>query len=320
MISPRFLSPALAAAFTAVSAAAALNMLAISMMPISASHAQGAEAAQVTAPEPGQPVIRDGEAIGFMGDSITQAGAASPSGYVQLVISGLKANGINVKSYPAGTSGNKSDQMLGRLKGLLDKKPTWITLSCGVNDVWHGPKGIPLDQYKENITKFVDQCQAAGVKVMILTATMIMESQDGKLNNELVPYNDFLRTLAKEKKCLLADLNADMQKEVAELKAAGLQGNTVTGDGVHMNPAGNLMMAKGVLRAFGLNDEQMKKAMDHWLDIPHACEVKAGITLREYLAIQDAAAKAKKSTGQVLNKSVKVKLDVGDEKADKAEK
>ena len=86
-----------------------------------------------------------------------------------------------------------------------------MTLSCGVNDVWHGVKGIPLDQYKQNITKIVDQCQAAGVKVMILTSTMIGEDQANANNQKLSAYNDFLRSLAKEKNCLLADLNAEMQ-------------------------------------------------------------------------------------------------------------
>ena len=73
-----------------------------------------------------------------------------------------------------------------------------MTLSCGVNDVWHGKRGVPLDQYKTNITDIVDKCQAAGVRVMILTATMIREDPAGDLNRQLAPYNEFLRELAEE--------------------------------------------------------------------------------------------------------------------------
>ncbi len=40
---------------------------------------------------------------------------------------------------------------------------------------------------------------------------MIREDQATAENQKLLPYNDFLRALATEKKCLLADLNADMQ-------------------------------------------------------------------------------------------------------------
>lgn len=42
------------------------------------------------------------------------------------------------------------------------------------------------------------------------------------------------------------------------------KGNLLTGDGVHMNTAGNKMMATGVLRAFGLNAEQIAKAEQAW--------------------------------------------------------
>jgi len=207
--------------------------------------------------------VKDGQKIAFMGDSITQAGA-KPGGYVTLVISGLEANGIKATAIPAGISGHKSNQMLARLeKDVSSKKPDWMTLSCGVNDVWHGAKGVPLDQYKENITKIVDQCQTAGIKVMILTSTMIGEDAANPNNQKLAPYNAFLVELAKEKKCLLADLNAAMQ---ADLAAAGAdrKGNLLTSDGVHMNPAGNQMMAAGVLKGFGLDEEQVKKARESW--------------------------------------------------------
>jgi len=113
--------------------------------------------------------IKDGQKIAFMGDSITEGGANDPAGYVNLVIRGLEANGIRATAIPAGMSGHRATQMLRRLdRDVLSKKPEWMTLSCGVNDVGFRDKGVPLDLYKESITKIIDQCQAAGVKVMIL--------------------------------------------------------------------------------------------------------------------------------------------------------
>ena len=144
-------------------------------------------------------VVKNGEQIAFMGDSITQAGAR-PNGYVRLVISGLKAAGVETTAIPAGISGHKSNQMLARLeKDVLSKKPAWMTLSCGVNDVWHGARGGNLEDYKVNITKIVEMCEAAKVKVVILTSTMIGEDEPNKNNQKLATYNEFLRTLAKEK-------------------------------------------------------------------------------------------------------------------------
>lgn len=211
--------------------------------------------------------VKSGESIGFLGDSIT-ANGAKPLGYVTLVVAGFGTNGIAVKAYPAGKSGHKSNQMLARLeKDVLSKKPTWMTVSCGVNDVWHGKNGVALPQYESNMTAIVSQAQAAGIKVMILTATMIKETQTNALNQQLIPYNDFLRTLAKEKKCLLADVSADMQAAVAAGQVA-TKGNILTVDGVHMNAQGNRMMARGVLKAFGLSEAQLKLAEKAWDEIP----------------------------------------------------
>ena len=249
--------------------------------------------------------VSNDQAIAFLGDSITEAGAGSPGGYCQLVVSGLAANGIKVKLIPAGISGHKSNDMRGRLaKDVLDKKPDWMTLSCGVNDVWAGANGVPLEAYKTNIMDIVDRAQAAGIRVMILTATMISESAKAESNQKLADYNAFLLTLAAEKKCLLADLNAAMQKAVEEGRAKGQAGNLLTTDGVHMNLAGNQVMAVGVLRAFGLTDEQIRKAQDHWLDVPNAASVLISapipLTIRQYNQLQEIADARKTNLADML--------------------
>jgi lysophospholipase L1-like esterase len=195
--------------------------------------------------------------------------------------------------------------MLARLeKDVLSKNPQWMTLSCGVNDVWHGTKGVPLDDtqaaaqtyekrseqepdkgtYKKNITQIVEKAKAAGVQPVILTATVIKEDLGNAENKALAPYNDFLRQLAKEKKLRIADLNATFQEKI---KAANTPGkNAFTGDGVHMNGEGNKLMALGVLKAFGLNDAELKKAQEAW----PALEAKAA----EAAKAAAAAAAAKK--------------------------
>ena len=154
--------------------------------------------------------------------------------------------------------------MLARLeRDVLSKSPNWMTLSCGVNDVWHGKRGVNLADYKVNITKIVDRCQDAGIKVVLLTSTMIGEDKDNANNKKLSTYNDFLKELATEKKCLLADLNAGMQS-IIEASNDKKNGKLLTSDGVHMNADGNKMMATGVLEALGLNPEQIKAAQAAW--------------------------------------------------------
>jgi lysophospholipase L1-like esterase len=206
--------------------------------------------------------VKDGQRIAFLGDSITAKGFLNPNGYVNLTIAGLKANGIRVIAIPAGIVGHKSNQMLKRLKkDVLDRNPDWLILSCGVNDVWHGTHGVSLDEYRVNIAAIVEQCQDADVRVLILTATVIGEELDSGYNMKLAPYNEFLRTLAIEKNCRLADLNAMFQKHIVTRSKPGY---LLTTDGIHMNSEGDRLMAEGILRAFGLNRSQMNKAKESW--------------------------------------------------------
>lgn len=62
----------------------------------------------------------------------------------------------------------------------------------------------------------LDKAQAAGVKPVLLTATMIYEDSGNELNRKLAPYNEFLRSLARDRKLPLADLNSQMQAAARE--------------------------------------------------------------------------------------------------------
>jgi lysophospholipase L1-like esterase len=254
--------------------------------------------------------IKSGEKLAFLGDSITAGGKSNPGGYVNLVSNGLATNGVKIEVIGAGISGHKSNQMLGRLENdVLKHKPQWMTLSCGVNDVWHGEKGVSLDDYKKNITGIVDQAQAAGVQVILLTSTMIGEDQANPNNQKLIPYNDFLRSLAKEKKCLLADLNADMQAAVSKANTPGK--NALTGDGVHMVFPGDMMMATGILKAIGLDDKQLTKAQEAWFDLPNTASVKLNATFsqREMQQLEKAAAARNTTVQKMVDEEMKKVLD-----------
>lgn len=260
----------------------------------------------------GEPQVKSGEKVVFLGDSITQFGWSNPGGYVRLVVAGFAANGIEIVPSAAGVSGNHSTEMLARLeRSVLAKKPEWMTLSCGVNDVMHGAKGVALEDYKTRITSIVDQAQAAGIKIVIMTATPIREVLDNDANQRLSAYNEFLRTLARERNYLLADTNAAAQ---AAIKTGSGTGRWLTLDGVHMNPRGDELMAATVLTAFGLNEAQLRAAREAWAAIPDAWSVRLAyygshkskslyltlpLTRAEYEQVEDALRK-KQSTKSVL--------------------
>lgn len=231
-------------------------------------------------------IIKADEKIAFLGDSITEAGNRK-GGYVQLVMQALNQEGLNLTHVPAGIAGHRSPDMLTRLeKDVISKKPDWMILSCGVNDVWHfsltlggrGFTGVPLEDYKKNIRGIIEKSQAANIKILVLTSTMIGEDPEKETNKKLIPYNNFLREIAKEKDLPVADLSRDMHELVKkmpdEVGKAMMFGepeytrnikNKLTFDGCHMNDLGNMMMAKGVLKALGLSDVKIAAAEKAWL-------------------------------------------------------
>ena len=171
------------------------------------------------------------EKVAFLGDSITAQGWSNAHGYVRLVVAGLQVNGVDITPLPAGIGGHKSDDMLARLeRDVLAKRPDWVTISCGMNDVIHGAKGLPLDRYSANMTAIVERCQKAGIKVVLFT-TSTAGAGDSAQSKQLGVYSDFLRGLAKEKQCVLIDLYPAFVGALR--KTDTLHG--LTGDGVHID-------------------------------------------------------------------------------------
>ena len=123
-------------------------------------------------------------------------------------------------------------------------------------------------------------------------------------------YNAFLKELAKEKGCLFADLNDDMQQALKKFPADAKKGKQLTSDGVHMNTLGNFMMAKGVAKAFGLSDSQLEASEKAWYMVPNAVEVRMPsirMSLAEMEKLKAAAAKQGKSIHQIFSEVIEQK-------------
>ena len=246
-------------------------------------------------------LVKDGQKVAFLGDSITAQGWDFFGGYVKLTVAGFQTLGVKIVPIPLGIGGQTSRDMLARFStDVVAKKPDWVTISCGVNDVWHGDGGCTLDEYKKNVTAMVDQAQAAGIKVLLMTATVIGED-DNDNNKKLVAYNNFLHQLAADRKLPVAEENIAF---AAAVKAGPALPNNVpilTGDGVHPNSSGTQVMATALLAGFGATPDQLTKVQSAWTDMPESAQVRSwqgfGITvpmtIKQYNAIK-AAATAKK--------------------------
>lgn len=208
---------------------------------------------------PRQLQLKEGDTIVAIGDSITQGG-----GYLRMIDAVLSQQypGLKIpKVINAGISGQKAEDLIKRFeRDVVARKPAFVTISIGINDVWHRLKNPHdpqiLAAYRENVAKMVDMAQAAGIKVIILTPTVIQENPDSEGNKRLTMYVEAEKQIAAEKKCALVDLH-QMFLDALKKKPADVKGNWLTTDGVHMRDAGNAVMAIGVLRALGVPDEKI---------------------------------------------------------------
>ncbi len=206
--------------------------------------------------------LKPGDQIVAIGDSITQQG-----GYLRDIDAVLAEKCPQLKLPKVinkGIGGQRAEDLVKRFDGdVVRLKPAYVTLSIGINDVWHrlSKPHDPeiLAAYKKNVAAMVDQAQAAGIKVILLTPTVIQEDANAEGNKRLVMYVEAEKEIAKEKKCQLVGLHEYFLTALAK-KPASVIGNWLTADGVHMKPLGDAIMAAGVLRALGVPDGKVSAA------------------------------------------------------------
>ena len=215
-------------------------------------------AAPAPAAEPSLP-LKAKERIVFLGDSITQAGAGK-GGYITLFRDTLevKHKDLGIEVLGAGISGNKVPDLQRRVeKDVLDKKPTVVFIYIGINDVWHGEKdpakGTTPEKFEEGLKEVIGKITAAGARVVLCTPSVIGEKTDGSnpLDKKLDEYAAISRKVAKELKLPVCDLRKAFLTYEKENNPTNKRTGVLTGDGVHLNEAGNRFVAEQMLKMFG---------------------------------------------------------------------
>ncbi|MFA6293622.1 MAG: GDSL-type esterase/lipase family protein [Victivallales bacterium] len=255
----------------------------------------------------GDLVIKDGDSIAFMGDSLTQLGyIQKPNGYVHLVIEGLKQAGVNAVPIPAGIGGNTTRHMLARIdKDVIEKKTVWMTLNSGINDT--GP--LSVEEFGANLAKIVDKASAAGIKVILMNTTIgAGENMESPESLKRLKFCEEFKKLAKERNLLLVDLNTVMSKELTERKNDGVKGLKLTYDGTHLNGLGNQIVAAEILRTLGVSESDIATLRKRWNDYPFAVGMPE-VSINDYLKLKAAADKNGKTVdeyvSEILTNSVK---------------
>ncbi len=198
--------------------------------------------------------------VDLIGDS-TQIDHA---GYGRGICANLTAqvDCLNMAKGGASTSTYRDEGLWAR---ALQTKPDYMVIQFGHNDVVskeHLSRQVPLEQYAENLKHYVSEARAAGITpVLVIPLTRRYFGIDGKIHSDLTAYCDAMRSVARELKVPLIDLQSE---SIAWLDSEGeavgntlaitkkdVDGKTVF-DKTHLNWAGSFVFGRMVAVGLGI--------------------------------------------------------------------
>jgi lysophospholipase L1-like esterase len=209
-----------------------------------------------------RPILGAGDRMVFLGDSITEQRI-----YTRYVMNffTLRYPGTAFTFRNAGWGGDTAPGGLGRLqRDVLDLKPNVVSICFGMNDGGYTTFDKPaFEKYMTAMTSLVAELKKAGVKVVLLTPGCVHPEQaKGWVSAERMrPYNDTLALYAKGVEDLAARENLpvfDIHFLMLDVQTKALALDpkfTMIPDAIHPNPSGHAIMAYGLLKAMGCDEQ-----------------------------------------------------------------
>lgn len=190
--------------------------------------------------------------IVLIGDSITEWGRQGDpedigTGYVKLIHDYFVTTFPNqiFQFFNRGVGGDRITDLAARWQtDAIELQPDYISISIGINDVWRQLDRPDMDQvdseqfeqlYVELLTQVKEKTNA---KIIIMEPTIIEEDVHAPGNNMLKIYVEMIHKVAEQFDAVIVPTHTAF---INYLKADN--GYKLTTDGVHMNPAGNMLMA-----------------------------------------------------------------------------
>jgi lysophospholipase L1-like esterase len=198
-----------------------------------------------------------GDLVAICGDSITEQKIYSL--YIEDYLLMCQPQ-PDLHAMQFGWGGETAGGFLARQKNdCLVFKPTVATTCYGMNDGGYGATDAKrLDLYKTATTATVKGFKDAGVRLIVVGAPGVVDSDTYKRNDPAI-YNKTLgdfaeaaKQVAAEQGVAFADVHGIMMDVMAKAKAKyGNDYAFVGGDGVHPGANGHLVMAYAFLKALG---------------------------------------------------------------------
>ncbi|RYG32766.1 GDSL family lipase [bacterium] len=206
-------------------------------------------------------MLRNGDRLLFIGDSITDCGRARPlgeagglgNGYVSLIDAHLTVNTPDrrIRVLNTGTGGDTVRSLSARWQSdAIDLRPDVLAVMIGINDVWrqfdspNPDAGVPLPEYEDTLNHLLEQARGGVRSVILATPFYIESNRDDAMRATMDRYSDAVRRVAEKNGFHLVDTQAAFDAITSSRYAASL-----AWDRVHPNLAGHLAIARAFLGA-----------------------------------------------------------------------
>jgi len=152
----------------------------------------------------------------------------------------------------------------GHWEKALQEKPDYVLIQFGHNDSHSPDKPEATDSqttYREYLRQYIDESRAIGARPVLITPMCRRKfDADGKINNELLPYANAMKAVAKEKKVPLVDLNAEsveLCNQLGPVRSKELANSS--SDSTHFNAKGAQEMARLVMQKLPAAEPSLKQ-------------------------------------------------------------
>ena len=211
-------------------------------------------------------ILDTNDKLVMAGDSITDCNRAKPAGeglfdpygkgYVNMVKAFLDAKYPErpIRVINQGTGGFTVRNLKETWQEtVLDKKPEWLSIMIGINDVWRqfdSPKmtetHVGLEEYEATLEELIDQAKP-GLKGLILVTPYIIESnRSDAMRMRMDEYGAVIKKLAEKHDAVLVDPQAGFDRMLESMHPMAL-----AWDRIHPNSSGHALIAQCFLDAIG---------------------------------------------------------------------
>lgn len=165
--------------------------------------------------------------------------------------------GVDCVNMAKGGASTKTFREQGLWDRALATRPDYMLIQFGHNDMEtpeHLDRQVSMADYESNLSRFVEQARAAGVKPVLVTPlTRRYFQKDGRIHSDLLAHADTMKRVADQMHVPLIDLQSDSIAYLNRIgEAQGLtlgitkkdaQGNTIP-DKTHLNWKGSYVFGR----------------------------------------------------------------------------